>query len=391
MKAKQVNKKSMILVLNPGSSSLKWAGFSCVFDAEPDCSGAVLYEELEVFLNKFKKSFSTSIGVVRFVHGGGEFSAPTIVTDQILNKLQRQNDLAPLHNPKSVQCLQKLKKVLQPSLGCIAVFDSEFFNQLPIESQTYGIPGKLSKKYSIRRYGFHGFAHQSMFNFWRTLQHAKKKKSTTTSRLITIQLGSGCSMAAIKDGKPIDTTMGFTPNEGLLMATRCGDIDPGIITWLQRKENLNSVEVDTILNFQSGLLGISGESANMEILLNSQSKQSKLAIDVFCWRIRKSIGAYFALLGGLDGVILSGGIAENAITLCQRVLAKLEHLGIDLSSKAAPVEPDPVESAIRLNSHQSKVTCWIVRNDEPQSILRSLQQNTQTKKLLEGENYVSNS
>jgi acetate kinase len=384
MRHKDQTNKSSLLVLNPGSSSLKWSWLNNCLKTTADLSGVVSYDELKELLKTLYKKNIISLAVVRFVHGGREFSAATIITDRVLKKLEGLNELAPLHNPKSMLCVQTLNQVLPLPLTCIAVFDTEFFNQLPLVSQTYGLPNKLSQKYSIRRYGFHGFAHDSMLNFWRSLYNSNENFANLPSRLITMQLGSGCSIAAIKDGKPIDTTMGFTPNEGLLMATRCGDIDPGIVSWLQRQENLSAEELDKVLNLQSGLLGVSGESSDMAVLLKSQSKLTKLAIELFCWRIRKTIGAYFAILGGLDGIILSGGIAENSSFICRRFLAELAHLGIALSS-----DDLPVKSSIRLTTDQSKVACWIVENNESQSILCSLQNNTNCKKLLEGENYVS--
>ncbi len=375
MKDNHLENGSNILVLNPGSSSLKWSVHNAQFYEKTAQSDVVAYEDLGTLLKKLNVSQQISIAVIRFVHGGNEFYKATLISAPVLERLEALNELAPLHNPKSIQCVRTVNCLLPGLSSCYAVFDTEFFNRLPVVSQTYGLPYGLTEKYSIRRYGFHGFAHESMLDFFKSSQNMTDVITKPLSRLITIQLGSGCSMAAIKDGIPIDTTMGFTPNDGLLMATRSGDIDPGILIWLQRHAKLSLEEVDELINLRSGLLGISCESSNMKTLLKSQSKLAELAVDIFCWRIRKTIGAYFAILGGLDSIILSGGIAENSLPICKRVLTKLNHLGIELSSVNSQNR-----SHIRLTTIQSVVECWLVKNSESQSILRSVEKQLNSKR-----------
>lgn len=226
---------------------------------------------------------------------------------------------------------------------------------------------ELVEKYSIRRFGFHGFAHDAMRAAW---EH--RADNQLGQRLVTIQLGSGCSMAAILNGKPIDTTMGFTPNEGLLMSTRCGDIDPGLVTWLQRLEHWTPVETDKVLNEESGWLGVSGISSSISDLLDNPAPSARRAIDLFSYRIRKTLGAYYAVLGGLDGVVMSGGIAEHSVQFCANLLRRLEHLGIFLSDESLYPEQALNGEYLRISVPDSPVRCEIVRNNEHQAMLESV-------------------
>jgi len=380
--------EASVLVLNPGSSGLKWAWFKSALAKQTEISGEVSFDQLGELLRRLAAERKTSIAMVRFVHGGSEFFTPILVTPDIINKLEKLDKLAPLHNPNSVYCVQMISNILRPDMGSVAVFDTEFFQHLPRESQSYAIPKNLVEKYAIRRYGFHGFAHSAMLKLAPELMPGLTKDCFSKDRpfrLITLQLGSGCSMTAIKNSRAIDTSMGFTPCEGLLMATRSGDIDPGLVSWLQRKENWSATETEQVLNLQSGLLGLSGESGDMKKLLASDTEAAEKAVELFCYRIRKYLGAYYAILGGLDGVILSGGIAENSIGLCQRILFELEHLGIAVSSRVRSKS-----SAIELSDPESKVSCWVVENGEFQAMLSSLITNPNIFNLTEGSNHVSN-
>ena len=365
-----------ILTFNPGSSSLKWACFTSLEATAALACGQVSTSADDAGFPLLPTDFHAGLAVIRFVHGGNDFVKPVVIDKACLKALHALDSLAPLHNRASLLCSKLLARQV-PGIRQIAVFDTEFFHALPRVSQSYGLPRDLVARYGIRRFGFHGFAHDGMVKAWRNLAGSAL---APRSRLVTAQLGSGCSMAAIRDGKPIDTTMGFTPNEGLLMSTRSGDIDPGLVTWLKRQEGWDADDTDRVLNSESGWLGMSGESANMGDLLNSGSGNAEWAIELFIHRIRKTLGAYYALLGGLDGVVFSGGIAEHAPDFCKRIIAGLEHLGII----PAPGEPVPVEAASptlearRLTLSDSPAACWCVPGDEHRAMLDSVRNHLQT-------------
>lgn len=374
-------------VLNPGSATVKWAWFKSTKAGREDMAGVTSIDELEVALEQLVSAQVVDIFIVRFVHGGPNFSKPFIITDEIIPALDTLIELAPLHNEQSVWCVKTLLQ-LSVKAKIIAVFDTEFFHDLPKVSQLYGLPKNLQEKYRIRRYGFHGFAHAGMKNAWELLSH-QPEQTNNGYRLITLQLGSGCSMAAILYGRPIETSMGFTPNEGLLMSSRCGDIDPGLLTWLQRREAWSPEETDRVMNEQSGWLGVSGESANMADLLASYSKDAQLAVELFVHRIRKTLGAYYALLGGLDGIILSGGIAEHSIPLCHRLLRELGHLGIELAPIDGLSNNRGSDSSLNLTTKESSVDCWVINSNEHQAMLQSVSRSGLFHKINQVNHHVS--
>lgn len=357
-----------ILILNPGSSSLKWALFTGPEASHASISGKSSPGASADEIGTVLKKYPAQVAILRFVHGGHDFVDPVEIDKHRLEQLQGLESLAPLHNNNSLLCSRQVAEHA-PGMRQIAVFDTAFFHDLPRVSRSYGLPRTLVEKYGIRRFGFHGFAHHGMLRAWHELNPGKN----APPRLVTAQLGSGCSMAAIRDGRPIDTTMGFTPNEGLLMSTRCGDIDPGLVTWLQRREGWGADMTDKVLNEQSGWLGVSGESADMGELLRSDSAEAGWATDLFIHRIRKTLGAYHALLGGLDGVIFSGGIAEHNPDFCKEIVTGLGHLGIH----PATAEPGPALvdvtglEARRLTAPDSPTACWCVEGDEHRSMLES--------------------
>ena len=278
-------------------------------------------------------SFKEEIEAVghRVVHGGETFSDSILITDEVINVLRDNIELAPLHNPPNIKGIQAVKRIL-PDVPQCAVFDTAFHSNMPNKAFLYGLPYDLYKRYKIRRYGFHGPSHWYVSNKAAELMG----KNFSELKIITAHLGNGCSMAAIKDGKSIDTTMGFTPLEGLLMGTRCGDIDPSIITFLMSKEGLTLFEVNTLLNKHSGLMGVSGVSSDMrEILsaLEEGNKKAKFAFDIFCYRIKKYLGSYSAAMGGLDAFVFTGGIGENSAKIRNEVCSDLEFLGIEIDNK----------------------------------------------------------
>jgi acetate kinase len=248
----------------------------------------------------------------RVVHGGEEFKESTLITRDVIKSIERYSELAPLHNPPSLAgihaCADILKDVPQ-----VAVFDTSFHQTMPPRAYLYGLPFKYYKKYGIRKYGLHGTSHRYV------VEEAVRvlKRPLASLRLITCHLGNGCSMAAVDRGKSIDTSMGFTPLEGLLMGTRSGDLDPAVVFYLMEKEDITSHRINDILNKESGLLGISGISNDMRDLVKGAkgkgegAARAKLAIEIFIYRIKKYIGAYYAAMGKLDAVIFTAGISEN--------------------------------------------------------------------------------
>ncbi|MDR3668498.1 MAG: acetate kinase [Ignavibacteriaceae bacterium] len=264
----------------------------------------------------------------RVVHGGETFSASVLINDIVMQVLQDNIELAPLHNPPNIKGIQACKRILPDAPQC-AVFDTAFHVKMPPKAFLYGIPYELYKKYKIRRYGFHGTSHLYVTN--KAAEVLGKPKEEL--KIITMHLGNGCSMAAVNNGRSVDTTMGFTPLEGLLMGTRCGDIDTSVILYIMGKEGLSLSEAQTLLNKHSGLIGISGESSDMREIIASVKethKRSQYAFDIFCYRIKKYIGAYMAAMNGADAIIFTGGIGENSPDVREEVCRDMDFLGISI-------------------------------------------------------------
>jgi acetate kinase len=266
----------------------------------------------------------------RVVHGGETFSDSVLINDEVLKVIEDNIELAPLHNPPNIKGIQAVNRLL-PKTPQVAVFDTAFHSKMPPRSFLYGIPYELYKKYKIRRYGFHGTSHLYVSQKAAEMM----KKDISELKIITAHLGNGCSMAAINKGTSVDTTMGFTPLEGLLMGTRSGDLDPSLILYLMGKEGLSLHEAGTLLNKHSGLIGISGESSDMREIIASvkdEQKRSVYAFEIFCYRIKKYIGAYTAAMGGLDALVFTGGIGENAVEVREEVCRNMDYLGIRLDT-----------------------------------------------------------
>ncbi|UCD55281.1 MAG: acetate kinase [Candidatus Omnitrophota bacterium] len=317
----------LILVVNCGSSSCKYQLFDIEVrppkEVEPQKSlakGTIEriggrnsgckdhYQAIKLISNKLPSSKIKGIGH-RVVHGGEKFKAAVVIKKDVLKSIERASELAPLHNPPSLAGIKACKKYF-PGIPQVACFDTAFHQSMPAHAYIYGIPFRFYRKYKIRRYGFHGTSHRFVANE----ASRKLKRPLGKLKIITAHLGNGCSMTAVLRGKPIDTTMGFTPLEGLLMGTRGGDLDPAIVTFLMEKEKLTTSEINEILNKKSGLLGISGVSNDMRDILVKMKKgnaRAGLAFRIFVYRIKKYIGAYHAIMGGLDAVVFTGGIGEN--------------------------------------------------------------------------------
>ena len=264
----------------------------------------------------------------RVVHGGETFSCSVFITDEVVKFFHDNIELAPLHNPPNIKGIQACQRIL-PDVPQCGVFDTAFHSHMPPKSYLYGIPYELYKKYKIRRYGFHGTSHLYVSQRAASMLN----KDIKDLKIITAHLGNGCSMAAVKNGQSMDTTMGFTPLEGLLMGTRSGDLDPSLILFIMGKEGLTVGEANTLLNKHSGLIGISGESSDMREILTAvkdNQQRSKWAFEIFCYRIKKYVGAYAAAMGGLDALVFTGGIGENSKEIREEVCKEMEFLGIQI-------------------------------------------------------------
>ena len=294
----------------------------------------------------------------RVVHGGEEYSDSVLIDDQAIKTIDKLSALAPLHNPPNLKGIQACRKVL-PKVPQVAVFDTAFHQTMPPVAYMYPLPRELYEKYKIRRYGFHGTSHRYVFG------RANNLSGLTghPSKIITAHLGNGCSITAIKDGKAIDTSMGFTPLEGLVMGTRCGDIDASLPCFLHEK-GIAPKDFGSMFQKKSGLLGLSdGFSSNMRTLLEkyATNPNARLAVDVFCYRLKKYIGSYAAALGGVDVLAFTGGIGENADFIRQKSCEGLEFMGIE-------IDPKHNESGSRkealISTNTGRVKVFVIPTDE---------------------------
>ncbi len=296
----------------------------------------------------------------RVVHGGEMFKDSVLIDEDVIDAIEAAVDLAPLHNPPNLKGIRAAMALL-PHVPHVAVFDTAFHHSLPPEAYLYAIPNRLYRRYKIRKYGFHGISHYYVSRRYHQLfdpEHAHK-------RLVTCHLGNGSSLCAIREGKSVETSMGFTPLPGLIMGTRCGDIDPSILFYLIEKEELSLSNLHALLNRHSGLLGMSGYAADMRDLIaeaENGDRRCQQAVDAYCYRIKQYIGNYMAVLNGLDALIFTAGIGENSALIRQLSTAHLEGMGIEV---------DPARNALD-NSHgarlisttASKVKVYVIPTDE---------------------------
>jgi acetate kinase len=304
----------------------------------------------------------------RVVHGGEKFKASVRIDDDVLRGIEECVDLAPLHNPANLKGISAVTELVGSIIPQVAVFDTQFHSTMPEESFLYGIPYAHYRRHRIRRYGFHGTSHRYVASRYRTMLGIASEDVT----IITLHLGHGCSACAISNGKSVDTSMGFTPVEGLLMATRSGDIDPSIPEFLRQKEGMTPQEIDSMLNTQSGLLGLSGLTADMRDLLEAEAergdRRARLAIDIFCRRVRKYIGAYFVTLGGADALVFTGGIGENSPIVRRRICANLQSIGLELDESRNEAMHDGAEGEI--SNDRSRLKAYVLPTDEELLIAR---------------------
>jgi acetate kinase len=396
-----------ILVLNAGSSSLKWQLIRTdeqriATDTDERLAGGIIERIGSQALIKFQtpaithntaqpvRDHRTAVDTVlrwinaqqgalpgireidavghRVVHGGERFTKSVLLDDQVLRELQDTIELAPLHNPHNLKGIQAVKEVLGADLPQAAVFDTAFHHTLPEHVFLYAIPYSLYRRYRFRRYGFHGTSHRYVAYRYRKLNDLTRE----TTRLVTLHLGNGCSACAIAAGDSVDTSMGMTPLEGLVMGTRSGDIDPALIDVISVKEGLSLSEVESLLNKQSGLLGLSGLTHDMRELLaeahENNDRRARLAIEIYCYRVRKYIGSYLAALGGADAVVFTGGVGENSAEIRAKILTGLEWMGLELDSALNSATVRGKEG--RITAEGSRLQAWVIPTDEELLIAR---------------------
>ena len=372
---------STVLVLNSGSSSLKYQLI------EPDSGdsladgiveqigersspvsdyGAALrvaFEKLSDDDIDLKACGLAAVGH-RVVHGGPLFYRPTVIDDTVIAELKGLSMLAPLHNPPALEGIEVARRML-PEVPHVAVFDTAFFHNLPAAAATYAIDRELAEKWHIRRYGFHGTSHRYVS------EHAAVFLGRPWEKLnqIVLHLGNGASASAIAGGRPVDTPMGLTPLEGLVMGTRSGDIDAGIVSYLHREADMSVDDIESMLNQHSGLLGLAGERdfRRLREMIESGDSSARLAYDVFIHRLRKYIGAYLAILGRTDVVSFTAGVGENAATVRLDALNGLQGLGIDIDEQR---NAQPGKGARRISTDSSPIAVLVVPTNEELAIAR---------------------
>jgi acetate kinase len=358
-----------VLVVNPGSSSLKLS----VLDADGEIvdehdvasvDGQVEVEEIERFLARWPAVVSAG---VRFVHGGPSLRQSAMVDAGVLDRLERVADLAPLHNPPALVALGALRR-LRPGLPLVACFDTAFFAGLPPAAATYALPHRWTTEWGIRRFGFHGLSHAYASRRAARLLDRPPKQL----RLVTCHLGAGASLAAVVGGLPVDTTMGFTPLDGLVMATRSGSVDPGALIWVLRHGGLSIDDVEFALDRGSGLLGLSGTSGDIRQVFTTADRgdeRAQLAIAVYIHRLRASVAAMAAATGGLDAVVFTGGVGENSPRVREQTCAGLGFLGVSLDP-GRNAETVPTDRDIATTESSARVL--VVRSREDREIAREV-------------------
>jgi len=390
-----------ILVINCGSSSLKYSFYDTTDDA---CHARGLVERIgiagtrhvyhgpkgevtrELPQGGFAEAFKAMLGELtaketgviggagevsvvahRVVHGGERFSEATVITDEVLAHIESLNPLAPLHNPLNVAGIREMQRLF-PAVPHVAVFDTAFHHTLPAYAYLYGLPYELYEKKGVRRYGFHGTSHA--YVALRAAQFLKRRPNEL--ELVSCHLGNGSSLCAVDHGRSIDTTMGFTPAEGLIMGTRCGDVDAGILAFLERTEGMTATQSEEMLNKKSGLLGLSGVSSDMrEVLAAAEQGQHRalVALKAYCYRVRKYIGSYVAAMGGLDAVIFTGGIGQGSAEVRALALQGLECMGVKLDPQRNREARGFVE-VCRISTDDSPVAVLVVPTDEERMMAR---------------------
>ncbi|MGA3260657.1 MAG: acetate kinase [Bryobacteraceae bacterium] len=304
----------------------------------------------------------------RVVHGGEMFHESALITDDVLKGIEDCIDLAPLHNPNNIKGILAVREIFGRQTPQVAVFDTAFHSTIAEQAYLYALPYHLYRRHRIRRYGFHGTSHRYVAYRYRMLRSLTREQTN----LVTLHLGNGCSACAIRGGRSVDTSMGMTPLEGLVMGTRSGDLDPAILNLMASKEGLSPHEVESVLNTQSGLLGISGLTNDMKVLEDElkvhDDRRVRLAIEIFCYRARKYVGAFLAAMGGADAVIFTGGIGENSPMIRGRICEGLGWAGLKLDQGRN--EQMVARGEGQISTDDSTLNAWVIPTDEELLIAR---------------------
>jgi acetate kinase len=390
-----------LLVINCGSSSLKYSFYDTADESRtargqverigidgtriahhgpkgeikrdlPKASFAEAFKAMIAELTSKETGVISGAGEVsvvahRVVHGGEKFTEATLITDEVLAGIEALNPLAPLHNPVNVQGIREMQRLFL-AVPHIAVFDTAFHHTLPAYAYLYGLPYEMYEQKAVRRYGFHGTSHH--YVALRAAQFLKRRPNEL--RLVSCHLGNGSSLCAVDHGRSVDTSMGFTPAEGLIMGTRCGDIDAGVLAFLERTEKMSATQSEEMLNKKSGLLGLSGISSDMREIQKAAGEgnhRALLALKAYCYRVRKYIGAYVASMGGVDALIFTGGIGQGSAEVRALALQGLECMGIALDSQPNR-DARGFDEVCRISTDKSKVTVLVVPTDEERMMAR---------------------
>ena len=388
-----------VLVINAGSSSLKYQLIDMESEqvlAKGNCEriglGGVIthktasdvkisyekdfpthteaFKELVKLLSEGENRVVENVGEItaigqRVVHGGEKFNQSVVIDDEVLKSIEEFSDLAPLHNPAAVLAIKAAKEVFG-EVPQVAVFDTSFHATMPPKAYIFGIPYEYYEKYHVRRYGFHGTSHRYVSGRLFDISGQVKKEN---SRVIVCHLGNGSSLSAVKNGKSVDTSMGFTPLDGFIMGTRSGGVDDSIITYLMEKEQMSAQQINDMLNKKSGLLGISGVSSDKRDLTaaaDAGNERAQLADEILCYQVSKFIGSYAAALGGVDAVAFTGGIGENDTSLREKVCEGLGFLGIEIDKQLN----DKARGGAEMKVSSGKTEVWVIPTNEELLIAR---------------------
>jgi len=392
----------IILVVNAGSSSLKYQlidmknenvlakglcdriGLPASLIKHKTFDGRSLEKEIEMpthkdaIANLLKVLTNDEVGVIksldeitavghRVVHGGEKFFKSVIIDDEVMKTLEECAELAPLHNPPNITGIKACQQVL-PNVKQVAVFDTAFHQTMPKKAYMYALPYEYYEKYKVRKYGFHGTSHKYVSERAALLLG----KPIEELKIVTCHLGNGSSVAAVKGGKVVDTSMGFTPLDGLAMGTRCGSIDPAIVTFIMNKEGLTTEQMDTIMNKKSGMLAVSGVSSDFRDLddaVEQGNERAALALDIFAYQVKKTIGAYACAMGGLDAVVFTAGIGENNSKMRKMICEGLEFLGISIEDEKNLKRGEEID----VSKEGAKVRVLVIPTNEELAIAKETQ------------------
>ena len=359
-----------LLTVNSGSTSVKLALYEMSAAGVPTRAAAEQHSgptlDPQGVLRALMAKLASAPQAVahRIVHGGTQFSQPTRIDARVLAAIEQLSPLAPLHNPPALRWVSAARELWGAETPQVAVFDTAYFARLPRVAAEYALAPRFGVERGVRRYGFHGLAHESMWRSW----CERYPELPRGGRLITLQLGGGCSITAIHRGRPLDTSMGFSPLEGLVMATRSGDVDPAVIPYLEHELGLSGAQVVDLLNHEAGLAGLSGTDANPSVLLADRAPRAQFAVELYCYRIRKYIGAYLAVLEGCDGIVFGGGVGEHAPGVRARALAGLGWAGVALD----PALNDAARGQeARISPAGAAVSVHVIAPDEDSILARA--------------------